>query len=356
MGKIGIIVLGVVLFLLLGIFSIYYYRPIIESDLAGRANTALQQAGIAVPELEFSGRDATLRGTVASAAVAAQAESLVADVYGVRVVRNELDVAAVETPTLTVLFREGETVLQGMLADSTARSNFEAQLRGIPDGPRLLSELTVSDQVSRVDWLESIAKMIAALQGDLRNGRLLLKGAVLELEGALASAEQVARLEATVRQFLPPALSFKSSLTVATPEPAAPAPTTPAPAPTPATPPVAALQRALAGAVVYFDFDSALLSSEARQTLDDLSGTMRQYPQANVGVHGHTDAMGTPAYNLRLSMMRAAAVKAYLAQQGVEQRRLKVKGFGEDKPSASNVTEAGRQQNRRVDFVLLQED
>jgi OOP family OmpA-OmpF porin len=79
---------------------------------------------------------------------------------------------------------------------------------------------------------------------------------------------------------------------------------------------------------------------------------MKDYPDLNVVIEGHTDSVGTAAYNKKLSQQRAEAVKKYMVEKGIDANRLKAQGFGEVRPIASNDTEEGRQQNRRVEAAV----
>jgi len=103
---------------------------------------------------------------------------------------------------------------------------------------------------------------------------------------------------------------------------------------------------------VLFDVDSSRVDSDGRQTLEDLSGVLEDYDKTAVVVQGHTDSTGSEEHNLELSERRAEAVRRYLASVGVDPARLATMGFGEDSPVASNDSESGRQQNRRVDILL----
>ena len=89
--------------------------------------------------------------------------------------------------------------------------------------------------------------------------------------------------------------------------------------------------------------------------LDEAAAMLKQEPEA-VGVisAGHTDSIGTDAYNMKLSLRRAEAVKNYLVSEGISAKRIKVEGFGEANPVASNATAEGRAQNRRVELRLSQ--
>ncbi len=80
---------------------------------------------------------------------------------------------------------------------------------------------------------------------------------------------------------------------------------------------------------------------------------MLSYASAEVAIHGHTDNVGGAKYNMKLSLGRAAAVKAYLVSKGIPAARITTKGFGFTKPVADNSTPEGRAKNRRIEFVRM---
>jgi outer membrane protein OmpA-like peptidoglycan-associated protein len=104
---------------------------------------------------------------------------------------------------------------------------------------------------------------------------------------------------------------------------------------------------------VTFAFNDANLQSQFYPVLDDVARTLAEYNQTVVEVAGHTDNVGSDAYNEQLSVRRANSVAAYLQSHGVMQQRLMIVGAGELHPIASNATEEGRQQNRRVEITLV---
>lgn len=135
-----------------------------------------------------------------------------------------------------------------------------------------------------------------------------------------------------------------------TPAPApAPAPPPPPPPPPPA-PEVGSKIVSLDGA--HFDFDKATLKPEGMAKLDEAATVMTENASLTVGVEGHTDSVGSDAYNQKLSERRAQAAVDYLVSKGVDAARLQPTGYGESKPVASNDTAEGRAQNRRVDLVV----
>ncbi len=104
---------------------------------------------------------------------------------------------------------------------------------------------------------------------------------------------------------------------------------------------------------ITFGFDSSALQPQFRPVLDDLAVTLNEYNQTIIEVAGHTDSVGDAAYNQNLSEQRASTVANYLATRGVMRDRMITIGAGETRPVASNDTEAGRAQNRRVEITLV---
>ena len=131
---------------------------------------------------------------------------------------------------------------------------------------------------------------------------------------------------------------------------AAPADAKPAPAPAPA--PVASSKVTYA-ADAFFDFDKAVLKPEGKAKLDDLVSKVKDINLEVIIAVGHTDSIGTDAYNQKLSVRRAEAVKAYLVSKGIEKNRVYTEGKGEKQPVADNKTKEGRAKNRRVEIEVV---
>jgi OOP family OmpA-OmpF porin len=139
---------------------------------------------------------------------------------------------------------------------------------------------------------------------------------------------------------------------VAPPPPPVEAPP-PAPAPAPAPAPVPTSEKVSYSADTFFDFDKAVLKPAGKAALDDLSSKLKDMNLEVIIAVGHTDSIGTDAYNQKLSVRRAEAVKAYLQSKGVEANRIYTEGKGEKQPVADNKSAAGRAKNRRVEIEVV---
>lgn len=103
---------------------------------------------------------------------------------------------------------------------------------------------------------------------------------------------------------------------------------------------------------IGFEFGSAQLTAEATALVDLLGVILREYRATLIVISGHTDDVGDPGFNRRLSEARARSVARHLADMGINQARLMVRGFGSDRPVAENTSEEGRARNRRVELML----
>lgn len=106
---------------------------------------------------------------------------------------------------------------------------------------------------------------------------------------------------------------------------------------------------------VFFEFNSATLTTNAERVLDSVSTMIRQSTVARFEIAGHTDAKGEADYNQALSQQRAESVKRYLSAKGIDANRLQAQGYGESMPSADNDTDAGRAENRRVELKVIEQ-
>jgi outer membrane protein OmpA-like peptidoglycan-associated protein len=104
---------------------------------------------------------------------------------------------------------------------------------------------------------------------------------------------------------------------------------------------------------ILFEFDSDVIKGSARDNLIELAGSVKKYPETELLIVGHTDAVGTDSYNQSLSERRSRSSRQFLVSQGVDGTRIRTEGRGETEPVASNDTDAGRAQNRRVEVAIF---
>jgi outer membrane protein OmpA-like peptidoglycan-associated protein len=130
-------------------------------------------------------------------------------------------------------------------------------------------------------------------------------------------------------------------------------PAPPPPPPPPPTPPPPVRQKLVLRGV-HFDFDKSDIRAEDEPVLDEAVETLKAEPKIRIYVDGYCDAVGGEEYNLRLSSRRASAVAAYLQRKGIDRNRLIARGMGKTGFVASNDTDQGRAQNRRVELVPIE--
>nr|MDQ2647736.1 OmpA family protein [Myxococcota bacterium] len=128
------------------------------------------------------------------------------------------------------------------------------------------------------------------------------------------------------------------------------------PAPLPEPPAATVSEHAITiSEQVQFETGTAVIRPESDAILDAVRSALHEHPELRLlEIQGHTDDTGTPELNQRLSQERAAAVRAWLVEHGIDAARLRPVGYGQTRPLADNTTEAGRATNRRVEFRILE--
>ncbi len=104
---------------------------------------------------------------------------------------------------------------------------------------------------------------------------------------------------------------------------------------------------------LLYDFDSDAIRPDAKRNLQNLAVSLKKYPNTELLIVGHTDALGSTAYNQDLSARRANSASWYLTTQSVSASRVRASGRGELEPMSTNETEAGRQTNRRIEVAIF---
>jgi outer membrane protein OmpA-like peptidoglycan-associated protein len=108
---------------------------------------------------------------------------------------------------------------------------------------------------------------------------------------------------------------------------------------------------------ILFEFDKAVIRPESFELMDEITQVIQDNPRIKkLSIEGHTDDDGKASYNTKLSQKRADSVMKYLVEHGVDAARLTAKGFGEDVPLVANDTDENKEKNRRVEFLIVEQD
>ncbi|MBK8072056.1 MAG: OmpA family protein [Ramlibacter sp.] len=162
-------------------------------------------------------------------------------------------------------------------------------------------------------------------------------------------ATAAASCDGAIKAMAPAAAAPRAPAAAAAAAPAA----RPAPAPAARPPAPPAATKVTYAADAFFDFNKSVVKPEGKAKLDDLVGKVKGINLEVVIAVGHTDSVGGDAYNQKLSVARAEAVKAYLVSKGIEKNRVYTEGKGEKQPVADNKTNEGRAKNRRVEIEVV---
>ncbi|MEL6822846.1 MAG: OmpA family protein [Calditrichota bacterium] len=392
MSRTTLSLLGLIALLLLGYLCIYISDNPgkIQADLLNRSDEALQEIGLK-PELlaatddasaepvtpghirlVMDGRDATLSGWAVSQAVADQAAEAVNSVWGINSLSNNLQVGG--EVDLDFLARLRSLINSDVFAKISGLSDADldtfrklsdvdliAKLRATADGDMLDKLKNMSDveflklfpfavstltegwksnpNFDLIDKLKSLADidLIDKLRELAAKELIRLKGLpdndLLSGLKSLFSADFVSKLRSL----------FNSRLDIEAPELS-----------TTGKEAQLAFNKALKGKRIQFETASADIRSLSHRIIDEIITILARYPEMNLEIGGHTDSSGDSNYNRQLSQDRAAAVKQFMINKGVAANRLAARGFGDTRPVASNASAAGRTQNRRVEFKVLE--
>ena len=334
-----VIIVGFVLLLLLYQFGAKQKAPVIEADIQHRTANAVARNGFADVTVSTDGRDVTLAGTVPAEPDVATVKSIAADVRGVRVVDNRVEVAR---PYAIEVCKQGARVVAvGSAPDQLSIDRLDARIEELFHREQGEGELRVRGDAP-AGFTDLVDRLLADL-AKLDRGCLKISDRQATLAGAVHSQATAQRIRRDIDSF--DATGFTVSLDLEVPTLSEEA---------------AACQaeynrRLEPGERVLFDFDRAELHDEGRRLLDEIMNIGESCPDIKVWVTGHTDSVGDREYNIRLSQQRADVVVEYLVGKGMDRARLTAIGFGYSQPVADNATEEGRAKNRRIEFRVRED-
>jgi OmpA-OmpF porin, OOP family len=232
---------------------------------------------------------------------------------------------------------EGMVKLTGFYPDERTHQELLAAVGRRFVGATLSDELKQGKGAPK-DFAEAASAMLQQLSR-LSSGVGTLSDTSLSVKGDALYAKAAADIPAELSAATPHDFNASAAIGVAAP-----------PAPLPATECQPRFADILAQGKILFDTGNASIQKDSDAVLDNLTATTMRCPDAHVEISGHTDSVGNDDTNIQLSQQRAEAVADYLVKAGIPPERLNAVGYGKTRPIASNDTEEGRAQNRRIEF------
>lgn len=225
--------------------------------------------------------------------------------------------------------------VSGTVPDEATRIGILSRVREIYGAERVVDQLGVGALGAPPRWNEQVQKLLTTDLKRVSQGQLRVEGNVVEIVGAVDSAQTQAHIVRGLTTRLDnPTYTVRDALRVSGGG-------------------QQVLDAAMANRIVEFETGNATLTPQGQRVLDELLPVLRTLQGRRFEVVGHTDSDGGRAQNLVLSAARAESVKAYLVQRGIPEASLSTSGLGPDRPVADNATPQGRARNRRIEFRVL---
>ena len=225
----------------------------------------------------------------------------------------------------------GQVVVAGTVPDEATRIAVITRLRELYGAERVVDQLSLGSVVAPPQWSQHVQKLLSPSLKQVSHGQLSVQGQTVDLKGEVGNEAVRQQLASEMAQSLNPTYTVRNGLRVAVRE-------------------QAVVDQALANRIVEFEPGSAVLRPAGLLILDEMAAALARLPGRRFEVIGHTDAQGSHASNVSLSLARAQAVKGYLVSKGLSADSLSTSGLGPDQPVASNATDEGRARNRRIEF------
>lgn len=229
--------------------------------------------------------------------------------------------------------RPGQILVSGTVADEASKAAVLARLRALYGADQVLDQIAVGTVAVPADWSAYVQKLIGPNLKLISRGQLKIDGNNVSVRGEVANEAQRQQIASDFATSLNPTYVVNNGLRVAAAE-------------------QHLLDATLAQRIIEFDIGKTTITPSGKSILDEMAAAMATIKNSKVEVIGHTDNTGLRESNLALSLARAEAVRAYLAQKGIAPELIAVSGQGPDRPVADNGTADGRSRNRRIEFRI----
>ncbi len=359
MKKLLILLIGLLLFSLLAYFCIYKYSAQkIESDIKNKAEDSLIRNDFSSVNVKTDGLDITLGGVVASERLKAKAER-VAAVEGYHKINNLIEVAKEQAPPKPVYIEpysmviglkdDKSVILSGSIPSIQIKNNLLSLANSQYGKPHVTDDLMMKAKAPSA-WEAALVSVLDIFPL-MKNAQLEVLDENLKLSGVAISEMAREKIKESLEQTLPKNYVGRLDISVI-PK---------GEADNEQVPPVSTLaakncqkefKLLLSKNKIHFKTGQAEIAKNSARLLDKLSETAKGCSKQTIIVAGYTDSQGAKKANKALSQKRAQAVVNYLQKKGVNKDHLKAKGYGEEKPVASNRTSKGRALNRRIEFTV----
>jgi outer membrane protein OmpA-like peptidoglycan-associated protein len=349
--------LSAVVLMALTAAAVFFGSNQVEAALQRDTLDYLRRAGFDDVDVQASGQDVELVGSVPTEEDLVALPETVANRPGVQRVVARLEVEESEVPEgpapsdpMVLTLADDVLTVTGTLPSQSAINRVSTALADT--GHQLDTEgLVIREGVPAVDeWMAAVLAITDRLNQEVDEFEI-----VVNADSGVATVSAVfesRQVRADVRRaaedlFQDGPLAFVSALSLVD-----------APPPPPRQQ-VVELQENLddliSGKVIEFEFNSDVLTRDGRRLLAEIVPALRQFPDVPVEIAGHADSVGSAEANMDLSRRRAQAVVDFLVERGQDPDRFVVTAYGDTRPIASNSTEEGRARNRRIEFIALEE-
>eukprot|EP01034_Spumella_vulgaris_P039125 gene39125-48320_t len=231
--------------------------------------------------------------------------------------------------------QSGQVVVTGTLPDEATKAAMLRRLRDLYGAERVVDQIGIGTVALPPNWSGHVQKLIGPNLKLISKGELKVEGNSVSLRGEVANEALRQQVAGDAAASLNPTYTVTNGLRVGTAE-------------------QELLDATLAKRIIEFESGQAAIQPSGKGILDQMASALHQVKGKTVQVIGHTDNVGPRGSNLALSLARAEAVRAYLAQKGVSPDMIAVSGQGPDQPVADNAASEGRARNRRIEFRVAQ--
>ncbi|GAB5534807.1 MAG: hypothetical protein Rubg2KO_10560 [Rubricoccaceae bacterium] len=238
--------------------------------------------------------------------------------------------------TFAFAFDGDDIVLRGAVASEAIRTAVVSRAQAVFPSLTVRDELTVDAETGLAEGSDGLFGFLGRFRN---NAGLALRGDEIALRGEVDTDADKAVIDSEAEGMVPAGYRYLSEISVVAPDPE-----------------VAEVEQRIESLLiepVQFTTGTSNFVGTSTEILDRVAETLNEYDQVNVRIEGHTDNVGDAAMNQQLSQQRAEAVMNYFVESGIAASRLSAVGYGQERPVASNDTEAGKAQNRRVAFTVV---